>query len=836
VLLLTLGLLIVNTGPLIAQTVVATITVGANPHGILVDPTADLIYVADNSDGTVSVIDSLTNNVIDTITVGVNPDGIGISPATSRIYVSNNGDDNVSVIDTLTRTVIATIPVGDHPQGVGVIPGATDRIYVTNDGDDNVSVIDGLAVTTTIPVGSHPDGLCVNPSTNKVYVTNNGGTTVSVIEGLAVTGTITVGANPYGVVVDPATNRVYVTNTGSGTVSVIEGLGVIDTITVGTVPAGIGFNPTTNRLYLADFAGNRVFVINVLDNSVVGPPVTVGAGPRGVGVDPTTDRIYVTNSGGTTVSVIAHLSAPTTTSLSPAGTTAGSGAFTLTVNGTGFISSSVVRWNGVACITTYVSANQVTASIPAANVQTAGTASVTVFNPDEAESNAQTFTITKLNNPIWYLAEGTTGWGFSTYITIENPQDEELHARVTYSNPFAYSGSGEIARKTVTLPAKSQTTIGNDAIIDAMGGVTDFSTVVECLEGKSIAVDRTMTWTGKGAPGPEGHNSIGVTAPAKTWYLPEGSSEWGFETWTLVQNPNPIEANVTLTYMTEHAGAKVVAKKIPANSRATYNMASDIGSHDSSIKVTSDIPVIAERSQYRSNRREGSCSIGTTAPASDYFLAEGTTAWGFTTYVLVQNPQDSPTDVTITYMTPGGPKTQPVFTMPPNSRKTIRVNDIKPSAGDPIDVSNTDLSIQVHGSAPIIAERAMYWNNGTGEACHDSIGLSSPHMSFFLPDGQTSDGRETWTLIQNPNPEAVTVEISYLSAGGGTPVSFTETIPPNSRKTYNMAGAGNTYPGIQGRASVTVHSLDGARPVMVERSMYWNNKGAGTDTIGGYSD
>ena len=39
-----------------------------------------------------------------------------------------------------------------------------------------------------------------------------------------------------------------------------------------------------------------------------------------------------------------------------------------------------------------------------------------------------------------------------------------------------------------------------------------------------------------------------------------------------------------------------------------------------------------------------------------------------------------------------------------------------------------------------------------------------------------------------------------------------------------------------GRASIMVQSLDGARPVMVERSMYMNNRGAGTDTIGGVSN
>jgi len=37
-------------------------------------------------------------------------------------------------------------------------------------------------------------------------------------------------------------------------------------------------------------------------------------------------------------------------------------------------------------------------------------------------------------------------------------------------------------------------------------------------------------------------------------------------------------------------------------------------------------------------------------------------------------------------------------------------------------------------------------------------------------------------------------------------------------------------------ASIVVQSQDGAFPVMVERSMYWNNRGAGTNTAGGYSD
>jgi hypothetical protein len=72
---------------------------------------------------------------------------------------------------------------------------------------------------------------------------------------------------------------------------------------------------------------------------------------------------------------------PAITSLSPNAAAAGSVAFSLTVNGTGFISSSVVRWNGTARTTTYVSSTQLQAAITAADVATAGTANVMVYNP-----------------------------------------------------------------------------------------------------------------------------------------------------------------------------------------------------------------------------------------------------------------------------------------------------------------------------------------------------------------------------------------------------------------------------------------------------------------------
>jgi hypothetical protein len=90
---------------------------------------------------------------------------------------------------------------------------------------------------------------------------------------------------------------------------------------------------------------------------------------------------------------------PSITSLSPASGAAGSPAFTLSVTGSGFIAGSTVDWNGAALSTTYVGASQLTASVPAGNIASVGTASVTVFNPAPGggTATAATFTIDATN-------------------------------------------------------------------------------------------------------------------------------------------------------------------------------------------------------------------------------------------------------------------------------------------------------------------------------------------------------------------------------------------------------------------------------------------------------
>ena len=269
------------------NTVVATIPVGGTfLDSVAVRGDGAFVY-AINENGTVSVIDTGSNSVVATINVGGWPWTFALNTDGTQLYVTNHSGGDVVVIDTASNTIVATINVGGGPYGVGFSPDGT-RAYVTNESDGTVSVINTVtdSVLATINVGSTPTRVVVSNDGSRAYVNNYGSGSVSVIDAStnSVIDTIAVGSNPYGVVVGPNGSRVYVANYG-GTVSVIDTTtdSVIDTIDVG--PAnGIAITPDGSLLYVSHYrSSNTVTVIDTSDDSVVGT-IPVGSVPEYLGI------------------------------------------------------------------------------------------------------------------------------------------------------------------------------------------------------------------------------------------------------------------------------------------------------------------------------------------------------------------------------------------------------------------------------------------------------------------------------------------------------------------------------------------------------------------------
>ncbi len=92
---------------------------------------------------------------------------------------------------------------------------------------------------------------------------------------------------------------------------------------------------------------------------------------------------------------------PAASSLSPTSATAGQAAFTLTVNGSAFVSGATVHWNGAPLTTAFVGATRLHATVPASDVQSAGTPSVTVVNPAPGGGTSGPLAFT-IDNPAPY--------------------------------------------------------------------------------------------------------------------------------------------------------------------------------------------------------------------------------------------------------------------------------------------------------------------------------------------------------------------------------------------------------------------------------------------------
>jgi YVTN family beta-propeller protein len=107
--------------------------------------------------------------------------------------------------------------------------------------------------------------------------------------------------------------------------------------------------------------------------------------------------LYILSAcGGGTSNAGGPSPSPTITTISPNSAVAGGAAFTLTINGTNFLSSSTVNFGGAVPTTTFVSSTQLTAAIPASSIVSVGTPAVTVTNPAPGggTSNPLSFTVT----------------------------------------------------------------------------------------------------------------------------------------------------------------------------------------------------------------------------------------------------------------------------------------------------------------------------------------------------------------------------------------------------------------------------------------------------------
>ena len=466
---------------------------------------------------------------------------------------------------------------------------------------------------------------------------------------------------------------------------------------------------------------------------------------------------------------------PAITSISPTFVTTGGPALTLTVSGSNFVSGSKVRWNGSDRVTTFVSATQLRANILAADVATAGSVPVTVFNPDGSLSNAMIFEIRSPQpavihlTPSWGTAGGPSftlivdGSNFASGSKVRWKGSDratsfitgtELQASISASD-IASAGTAGVTVYTPPpgggtsnainfdiLPVLASVTVNPSSVV---GGSPSTGTVT--MSGPAPAGGALVSLSSSNSPVASVPSSVTVAAGASS------------ATFTITTNPVSGSTAVTISGLyggvTRSASLTVLPVNIPSLTSLSLNPSSVMGGNGSTGTVTMSGPApVGGAVVILSSNNPSVVSMPSTVT-----LAGGATN---TTFPITTISVSSSTVVNVSAVYAGVTKTS-VLTVNPSSLSSL---SLSPSA---IVGGNTSRgTVTLNGPAPSGGAVVSLASNNTSAA--------TVPTSVTVASGNAS---ATFTITTNVVASSRAVNISSLY-GGVTRSATLTVLPENS--------------------------------------------------------
>jgi autotransporter-associated beta strand protein len=584
-----------------------------------------------------------------------------------------------------------------------------------------------------------------------------------------------------------SSNQTVVTNAGVA----VGGSGAVRTLTI--TPVANASGTTTITVRVQDEAGlttQRTFVVTV---TPVNDAPTITAIPNQVTPEdvPTSVLPFVVDDVESPASTLTVSSSSTNTVLvPPASVTFGGSGATRTVT-----------------------------IAPAAGQS--GTAVVTITVSDGEDTTSTSFTLLVIAKPtppdtpeapVYYLAEGATGAFFDTDLLLANPQTVDAPVTMEFLRE-----DGITVTLHRTLAPLSRLTLHLDEVPGLEA--TTMSTRVVSTASVPIVVERTMWWD---ASGYGSHTEKASAGAVTEWLFAEGAQGF-FSTFMLLVNPQATANVAHITWLRENEPALMRDYPLPPASRVTVDAGADaeLVNRAFGARVVFDQPGAAERSMYFGTSplwTGGTASAGATAPSTHWLLAEGATGSYFTTFVLIANPNEEATTLTLTYLPASGSPVTTTKTLAGRQRLTVNI------ATEDASLASAAVSTDVVSTLPVVVERAQYWPQPAWIEAHSSVGVTDAATTWGLAEGRVGGqrGEQTYILLANPGTQRADVTITFLRETGA-PLVKTYTVAPSSRFNVAIAGPGSDVEELVDEFFGA--RLDSTQPIVVERSLYSNANG-----------
>lgn len=333
--------------------------------GVEISSDSSRMYVVTRNPNELTVYDLNSRAELEKYAVGSIPSGLVLDDTRKRVFVSNQGDSSVSVVD-LTKKAVDTISVGSMPISLALAKNNGD-VFVANNGDGSVTKITEDLRVTTVDVGSPAyartasirllysevagvlymvnasvrELVKINPATLEVLdskkisgprvskfrgytesqfavIVQHDADTLAILDTL--TGEITIApenampsgdeksyfSNPHGIAIDHSSGRIFVSNLSSGEITVLNGkdYSLIKKIPTGVNPQVLYFNQKTKKLYVSDPVENTVTVVDTNSPDFASSAIPIDGMPRSLFGNEAANTIYVPLSEAKTLMVI----------------------------------------------------------------------------------------------------------------------------------------------------------------------------------------------------------------------------------------------------------------------------------------------------------------------------------------------------------------------------------------------------------------------------------------------------------------------------------------------------------------------------------------------------
>jgi Tol biopolymer transport system component len=430
-----------------------------------------------------------------------------------------------------------------------------------------------------------------------------------------------------------------------------------------------------------------------------------------------------------------------------------------------------------------------------------------------------------------YFAEGVTNSFFQTRFALFNPASTPAIVWMRFLRD-----DGVTVTQAVNMPGRTRRTVLAEGV-SGLGG-RSFSTLIE--SDVAVVVDRTVWWD---ASGYGAHSETSLASPAAQWFLAEGSTSGPFALFYLLQNPQPTSVDVVVRYV-RPLGLPFIEKTytLPPASRTTIAVdgeAPELANTDVAAVITATAPIVVERAMYLDRPGEpfgaGHGSAGVTVSATSWFFAEGATGSYFDLFLLLLNPSEQTARVDVRYFTSTGDTYLKGYTVLPNSRKTIWVDDEDiPAFGHAL--ANVAVAMEVRSidAVPLVVERTMWWPDGNWQEAHNVVGAIDRGPRWAIADGETGGDRaaDMFILLANMSNVAGDVLVTVVDEDGASQAKIF-TVNGSTRVNIHVLEEFST----SGRPfGVLIEALGpDPIPLVVERATYWDANGvtwaAGTSAL-----